>query len=83
MPDIITKSFHERKKAVRKIVFNQDKSHFALIWKCQIQETKISFYGDMPKLEMDYTYTDQEKTLRKKSYQAMKLKCEKYIKIEQ
>lgn len=81
MPDIITKIFHEKKKRVKEIIFNQDKSRFALVWKCMIEETTIKYYADLPGIEMDFSLPEEEKLAKKKAYVAMKEKCEKFLEV--
>ena len=46
MPKLIKKIYKDYKKKVKKIVFNQDKSAFAIIWKTVCIYTEVNFYDN-------------------------------------
>lgn len=46
MPQLLRKTFRDYYKSVKKIVFNQDNSRFALIWVTIVKDVQISYYED-------------------------------------
>ena len=46
MPQLLRKTFRDYYKSVKKIVFNQDNSRFALIWVTIVKDVQLSYYED-------------------------------------
>ena len=53
-PDIIKKIFRKYTKKIKKVIFNQDNSRFALVWKTQVEDIVISYYDNMSKEMLEY-----------------------------
>jgi hypothetical protein len=47
IPDLLVKVIRNYKKSVNKIIYNQDKSRFALVWKTVVQDIEINFYDNL------------------------------------
>ena len=46
MPQLLRKTFRDYHRSVKKVVFNQDNSRFALIWVTIVKDIQISYYDD-------------------------------------
>ena len=53
-PDMIKKIFRKYTKKIKKVIFNQDNSRFALVWKTQVEDIVISYYDNMSKEMLEY-----------------------------
>ena len=53
-PDMIKKIFRKYTKNIKKVIFNQDNSRFALVWKTQVEDVVISYYDYMSKEMLEY-----------------------------
>ena len=53
-PDMIKKIFRKYTKNIKKVIFNQDNSRFALVWKTQVEDVVISYYDNMSKEMLEY-----------------------------
>lgn len=53
-PDMIKKIFRKYTKKIKKVIFNQDNSRFALVWKTQVEDVVISYYDNMSKEMLEY-----------------------------
>ena len=53
-PDMIKKIFRKYTKKIKKVIFNQDNSRFALVWKTQVEDVVISYFDNMSKEMLEY-----------------------------
>ena len=53
-PDMIKKIFRKYTKNIKKVIFNQDNSRFALVWKTQVEDVVISYFDNMSKEMLEY-----------------------------
>jgi len=76
--------YRQNRRRVYDIVFNQDSSRLAIIWRAMVHETHISFYQTMPPEELFIIsgLSAEQAAKRKTDYKAIKDKCTQFLKVE-
>ena len=47
IPNLLVKVIRNYKKSVHKVIYNQDKTRFALIWKTLVQDIELNYYDNL------------------------------------